>query len=162
MSYRHDHYLASSVQFISAAAAILLLVAGAFLLPRVKPATASGPVPNPWLTGLLALALASGVLLVPKDWGWWAADSVFGLNVAAVALILLWSRSAAWTPLHKLSLAAGAALAYAWHSFREVPVVGNQPGVVRLGNAIFTLAAIALIALAARRTTRTVAALTVQ
>ena len=155
MSYRHDHYVASIAQFIAAAVLILLLVAVAFLLPRVKPSIGPGSVPNTWLTGAFALALASGVLLVPKDWGWWAAASVLALNTTAVALILLWSRSAAWTPLHKLALGAGAALAYAWHSFLEVPVVGNHPGVARLGNAIFTLAAIALVALAARRTTRT-------
>jgi hypothetical protein len=162
MSYRHDHYLASSAQFISAAIAIILLTTAAFLLPRVKPPTASGSVPHPWLAGAFALALASGVLLVPKDWGWWAAASVLALNTTAVAFILLWSRSVAWTPLHKLALAAGAALAYAWHSFLEVPVVGNQPGVVRLGNAALTLAAITLIALAVRRTTSTAKTLAVQ
>lgn len=155
MSYQKDHYLASHAQFITATVVILLLTVAAFLLPRAKSATAPGSVPNPWLTGLLALALASGVLLVPKDWGWWAAALVFVLDAAAVALILFWSRRAAWTSTHKLALGAGAALGYAWHSFIEVPVVGNQKMVVvRVGNLIFTLVIIALIALAARRNAR--------
>lgn len=155
MSYAKDHYLASHAQFITAAVLIVLFTAAAFLLPRAKPAVASGSVPNPWLTGLFALALASGVLLVQKDWNWWAAAAVFALDTAALALIIFWSRSADWTLMHKLALAAGAALAYGWHSFIQVPVVGGQSiVVVRAGNAIFTLFAIALIALAARRIAR--------
>jgi hypothetical protein len=152
MSYAKDHYLASNAQFITTAIIIVLLAVAAFLLPRAKAVTDSGSVPNTWLTGLLALAFASGVLLVPKDWGWWAAALVFALDAAALALILFWSHSANWTPMHKLSLGSGAALAYAWHSFIEVPVVGNQKMVVvRVGNLIFTLIIIALIAVAARR-----------
>jgi hypothetical protein len=151
MSYAKDHYLASHAQFLTAAILIVLFVAAAFLLPRARRISTSVLAPNPWLTGAFALAVASGVLLVPKDWGWLAASLVFVLDFAALALILLWSRSADWTPMHKLALGAGAALAYAWHSFVEVPVVGNQPGVVRVGNAIFTLGVLTIIVVAARR-----------
>lgn len=155
MSYAKDHYLASHAQFITAAIFIVLFTIAAFLLPRAKPATTSGSVPNPWLTGLLALVLASGVLLVQKDWNWWAAAAVFALDAIALILIAFLSRSSAWTPLHKLALAAGAALAYGWHSFTQPPLIENTSVIVaRVGNAVFTLAAVVLIMLAARRNTR--------
>jgi hypothetical protein len=158
MSYSKDHFLSSNAQFTSAAIAVVIFAVAAFVQPRTrpraKPATGAATVLNPWLTGVIALLLASAVLLVPKDWGWWAAASVFVLDFAAVLLIFAWSRSANWTPLHTLSLAAGAALAYAWHSFVQVPVVGNQIAVARIGNAVFTLLAIILIAIAARRAAR--------
>jgi hypothetical protein len=165
MSYQHDHFLASKAQFASAAIAILILAVLAFRLPRAKSATGIASVPNPWITGILALLLASGVLLVPSKWNWGAAASVFVLDAAAIVLALLWSRSINWTPLHSLALAGGAALAYAWHSFIEVPAVGltaGQVATVRIGNAIFTLLAIALILIAALRTSRTVPDLATQ
>jgi hypothetical protein len=162
-SYRQDHFLSSKAQFASAGIVILVLVVAAFRLPRSHPASDSasgtangaGFVPPAWLTGAIALVLASGVLLVPPHWGWGAAASVFALDAAAVILILAWSRSARWTPLHRLALGAGAVLAYAWHSFVTVPLVGAQQiTVVRAGKVAFTLLAIVLIAVAARRTAR--------
>ncbi len=155
MSYAKDHYLASHAQFITAAVLIVLFAAAAFLLPRAKPAAASTAVPNAWLTGFIALLLGSSVLFVPNGWNWWAAASVFALDAVALILISYWSRSTAWKPLHKLALAAGAALAYAWHSFTQPPLMDNVTLIVaRVGNAVFTLIVIALIALAGRRNTR--------
>ncbi len=154
MSYTKDHFVASHMQFITAAIFVALFAVAAFLLPRMKPATAATSVPNPWLAGLIAFALASGVLLVPQRWNWWAAAAVFALDAIALMLILYWSRSTSWTALHKLALGAGAALAYGWHGFTQPPLIENTSLVVaRTGNAIFTLVAIALIALAARRNT---------
>ena len=53
---------------------------------------------------------------------------------------------------HKLALATGAVLAYAWDAFFGKPVVGGSELVVRFGNAVFALGAVALIVFAARRT----------
>lgn len=159
MSYVHDHFLASNAQFTSATIAILILVVIAFRVPRTKPATGTASTLNPWLAGIFALLFGSGVLLVPMKWNWGAAGSVFVLDAAAILLIALWSRSANWTPLHQVALAAGAALAYAWHSFMEVPAAGAVSGhltTVRIGNAIFALLAIVLIFTGTRRTLRTV------
>jgi hypothetical protein len=155
MSYTKDHYLASHAQFITAAIFIVLFAIAAFLLPLSKPATASTSALNPLLTGFIALALASGVLLVPQNWNWRGAAAVFALDAVALILIFTWSKSAAWTPLHKLALAAGAALAYGWHSFTQPPLIANVSlTVARLGNASFTLFAITLIMIAASRNMR--------
>jgi hypothetical protein len=53
--------------------------------------------------------------------------------------------------LHKLALAGGAALAYAWHSFIMLPIGGATGVSVRVGNAVFALGTLALIGFAAKR-----------
>jgi len=65
------------------------------------------------------------------------------------ALVLFFGRTLAWRPAHKLALAAGAALSYAWHAFIQAPVLGGTGLNVRIGNAIFALGAVLLIAFAA-------------
>jgi hypothetical protein len=58
---------------------------------------------------------------------------------------------------HKLAMASGAALAYAWHAFVENPAVGHTDASVRIGNAIFALGAVGLIAIAAAKIRSTAA-----
>jgi hypothetical protein len=117
------------------------------------PGSASRPqsVPSPLLFGFIALAAGSAILTIPKNWGWWAAALILGLELGVAALVLIFSRRQGWKPTHKLALAAGAALSYAWHAFIEPPVIGGTGLDVRIGNAIFALAAVLLIAFAARR-----------
>jgi hypothetical protein len=155
IGYRTDHFLASPAQFATSAAAVILLVVAAFRLPRPQiadpPPTGPQSVPSSWLFGFIALAAGSAILVVPQSWGWWAAALILVLELAVAALVLILSRRTGWTPTHKLALAAGAALSYAWHAFIEPPVMGGTGLSVRIGNAIFALAAVLLIALAARR-----------
>ncbi|HEY0758462.1 MAG TPA: hypothetical protein VGD59_04305 [Acidisarcina sp.] len=149
---KQDHFLASRMQFASAALLCLLLVAAAFFLPPVAVQRIGRRVPSPWLVGALALTAGSAVLLIPTRWGWGAAAAMLATDLVVIAAVLSWSRSLAWTLQHKLALAAGAALAYAWHAFIAHPAVGGSGMAVRVGNVIFAVGAIALIWLAARRT----------
>jgi hypothetical protein len=50
-----------------------------------------------------------------------AGNLIFGL---VAVLVVRWSRRAGWAPAHRVALAGGALLAYAWHSFLEKPVIG--------------------------------------
>jgi hypothetical protein len=162
MSYRRDHFLASPAQFAGAAIVLLFFAVAAFFLQRKAPADGSGwtrnrernwvpgSIPGPWVTGALALVAGSAALLIPKGWGWWAVTTLLALDLSMLFAVFTWSRRI-WTAQHKLALAAGAAMAYAWHSFLQVPAVGGMNMSVRIGNAIFTLAAIGLIAFAAKR-----------
>ena len=61
------------------------------------------------------------------------------------------SRRTGWTLLHTLSLGAGGAIVYGVHSFRQTPFGG---GIVlaRVGNVIFLLIALVLIAIGVKRT----------
>jgi hypothetical protein len=150
IGYRQDHFLASTAQLVSSVGVIAILTAGAFLLPRTVARREAGWVPTPWVAGILALAAGSAALLTPKSWGWGAVVVLLALDLSMLFAVLTWSRRN-WSPLHKLALAAGAALAYAWHAFIETPAVGKVEPSLRAGNAIFALAAIGLIWLGARR-----------
>jgi hypothetical protein len=162
IGYHTDHFIASPAQLGTSAAIVILLVVFAFLryqlvipalLDPVWPASLSRAqsVPSPWLFFFVALAAGSAILVVPKSWGWFAAALILGLELGVAALVLVLSRRAAWRLAHQLALAAGAALSYAWHAFFEAPVLGGTGPSVRVGNGIFALGAILLIAFAARR-----------
>ena len=73
------------------------------------------------------------------------------LDGLAVLPIWTWSGRAGWCALHKLSLAGGAAMAYAWHAFVQVPALGKPDTVTRMGNLSFAVLAATLIVVGARR-----------
>lgn len=152
MTLKQDSFAASRAQFVSSMALVLALAIVAFLLPARKQSAGSDRAPHPVIVAVLALVAGSAVLVAPNGWGWDAALLILALDVAMLALVLLWARRTAWTPLHKLALAAGAAMAYGWHSFVEKPVLNANPTIVRAGNVLFTTTAIAVIALGYRRT----------
>jgi hypothetical protein len=52
---------------------------------------------------------------------------------------------------HRLALASGALLTYAWHAFPESSIILDNSAVDLIGNAVFALGAVALIIVAARR-----------
>ena len=178
IGFRTDRFLSSPAQFATSAAAVILLVVVAFRLPRPANADAAssdwvpqvprlrGPgsqqitrvgasrarsIPSPWLFGFIALAAGSAILLVPKRWGWWAAAIIPGLELGVAVLVIFFSRRTGWQPTHKLALAAGAAVSYAWHAFIQKPVVPGSILQIRIGNAIFALGAVLLIVFAASR-----------
>ncbi|KAB8188972.1 hypothetical protein FH608_041555 [Nonomuraea phyllanthi] len=86
-----------------------------------------------------------------------AAVTVAGYLVLVSASLLVvrrWSRGGGWGPVQVFAPAAGAVLTYAWHSFVQPPAVPAPPAVDLLGNAIFTLAALVLLAAGWRRLRR--------
>jgi hypothetical protein len=158
---KQDPFVASHLQLLSSGAIAVGLIFVAFWPRRTAEARMEGAVPNPLLVAALALAAGSAILVVPaaaaivfrtKDWGWAGFLSILAIDLCMIALVWLWSQRSGWDLRHKLALASGAALAYGWHAFVGHPVVGSGAVLVRIGNAIFLLAAIALIAFAARRT----------
>jgi hypothetical protein len=76
---------------------------------------------------------------------------LLGLDLVMLLAVLAWSRRAGWGLQHQLALGAGAALAYGWHAFLQHPAVGQLDRSVRIGNALFLAAALALIGFAATR-----------
>ena len=147
---KRDPFMASHLQLATSALLVLILIAAAFLLPRRGP-RGTGWVPGPWLAGFVALACGSAMRIPPR-WGWGAAGAMLVVDLMLVGAVLLWSGRTAWDERHKLALGAGAALAYAWYSFIQVPVVGGATTSARIGNVIFAAGAVWLIWFAARRT----------
>jgi hypothetical protein len=151
LSVRQDraHFVASRPQFTWAAIIFVLTAAGAFLLPKLR--QRQQVPPNVWIVGAFGLIASSLFLLIPPQWGWKAFWCEIALEVTAIAVIVFWSRSTGWSNLHRLALAGGAALSYAWHGFIQNPVVGNGGISMRIGNAVLAAGLVVLLAVAARR-----------
>jgi hypothetical protein len=153
-SIRQDrsHFVASVPQFVSSATACMVTAVVAFRLPMPSNPRAPGAVPNPWLIGTASLLAASIFLVVPNQWGWWAVGTYLALDLAVIAASYAWSGRTGWNGRHRLALAGGAALAYAWHAFVQTPAVGKSGTTNRIGNVVFALAAVTLLAIGARKT----------
>jgi hypothetical protein len=154
-TFHHDphHFIATVPQFVGAALACVAVIVLAFCV-RAPSRTASGNAPNPWLAGLGALIAGSLFFLTPQSWAWRAVAAYLVLDLVVIAVILNCSRRAGWDERHRLALASGAALTYAWHSFFAPGVVQPHGLDHRVSNAIFTAGIIIVIAIAARRVTR--------
>jgi len=149
---KQDHFVASTAQFAWAAVVCVLAIVVAFLLPASSTSKESGLVPNPWIVGFAALAAGSIFLMVPKAWGWLAVAIYVVLDLVMIVAISVMSRRSGWDSRHRLGLAAGAALTYAWHSFTVAPVVGSAGPGFRIGNAIFAAGLLVLLFFGARLT----------
>ena len=153
-SIRQDyhHFAASRTQFFWSAIALLILIVSAFSLPLRLNSTARGGVPPPWVPGLMALVASSAFLLVPMAWGWLAVGVYLLLDAVVATAILVWAARRGWDERHKVALAGGAAMAYAWHAFIQIPALGTADAFGRIGNLVFAVLAVILIAAGAKRT----------
>ncbi|HEY3743340.1 MAG TPA: hypothetical protein VGL53_26015 [Bryobacteraceae bacterium] len=151
ITFKQDPFLGSITQLVWSGIICAAVIAAAFLLVKPSTKTPIGLAPNPWITGIAALAAASIFLLTPATWAWGAVAIYAVLDIAMIALIHRWSQASNWSGMHLLSLAGGAALAYAWHGFAQMSVVGTTMTIKLIGNAIFTASLLVLLAIAARR-----------
>jgi hypothetical protein len=95
---------------------------------------------SPWLTG---------IDLPP----WLASVLYLALFAGVAALVGHWSRLTGWSAGHRLALACGALLTYAWHAFPWAPIteapISSAVGLA--SNTILAAATVALLLVAARR-----------
>ncbi len=145
------HFVASAAQFIWAGIICAVVAGAGFFLPKSPRARVARAAPNPWLVGGFALIASSLFLVTPSGWGWGAVAAELGLEAVAIVLISFWSRRSGWDGRHRLALAGGAALTYAWHAFFQNPAVGRAGVIMRVGNAVFAGALVIFLFLAARR-----------
>jgi hypothetical protein len=146
------HFMASNRQFAVSAVCCVVVAIAAFLLPRRSAAREPGDPPSGWITGALSLAACSIFLVAPQKWGWATVAIYLALDVAMIIAVKSWARMEGWNGLHILSLAGGAALAYAWHAFIQQPVTGKADLGFRIGNAVLAAGSVLLLYAAARRT----------
>ncbi|MGH9529203.1 MAG: hypothetical protein ACRD2S_04710 [Terriglobales bacterium] len=154
ITLKGDHFVASDTQLASAAVlcAALIALASAFHVRRSS--RDPGYVPSPWIVGVSALVAGAVFLIVPNAWGWWAVALYLVLDCVATGAVFQWSRRRGWELPHRLALAAGAAFAYGLHAFTEHPVVGKNMTVARIGNVVFLLGLVVLVAVAWQRINR--------
>jgi hypothetical protein len=137
--------------------AVLLIVIGLFV---VRPGAGDAPVaaghaPSPWLVGVAAFAVSSAFKQLPLDWSpWLYVGLALTLALLTIGTVWTWSRRRDWGDAQRLALAAGPLFTYAWTGFPQPPVMAADPTVDLIGNAVFAIAAIALVVIAAMRLRR--------
>jgi hypothetical protein len=149
---KQDRFIASKAQFVVSAIVVVALVAIGSLWRQKPVLHTAGWVPNPWLVGAVALAAGSVFLLTPKAWAWGAVGVYLVLYLLMIAMVWAASHHLGWDGRHRLALAGGAALAYAWHAFLQNPAVGAADHTTRIGNGIFAAGLLLFLFFAARKT----------
>ncbi|PSK85019.1 hypothetical protein CLV63_13818 [Murinocardiopsis flavida] len=147
-----DHYdtegaVASAPQLAGAAAVAAALVAAAFAVGR-RPGRAGGRwTPHPLLVGGTALVLLGAFQFTPPNWA--GAVGAIALLGALAGLMALWSRGAAWGPMHRFAVFGGALLVNALIAFLVVPLEGPTPAAKLAHNSVLLLCVAGLLAAAA-------------
>jgi hypothetical protein len=144
-----ENFFASPGQLIGSVAAIVILVRIAFTIRYQTNTRAIGFSPAPWIAGSFGLLISSLYMLTEMLPGWLRVAACLLLIVVFVAVIHRWSQRIGWTAMHRLSMAAGGVLTYAWLGVLMEPESGSKTMLDMLGSMIFAFAAISLIALAA-------------
>lgn len=149
-THHDEHFFAAPPQLLGTVAVIAVLIVVAF---RRRPAGPHpGNPPRPVVAGLVAF-VASGAFLSTADLpGWWSVAAAVALPAATILVVGRWSRRRGWGRAHRLALAAGALLTYAWTGIAMRPESGPKRTADYIMNVTLALAAIILIACAARRT----------
>jgi len=154
VSLGQDDFVAPLPQLAGALAVTAGLVIVALLLPAERATGGSRRAPSAKSVGAVSF-LATGLfmLLPPVGLPAWlpvVGDLVLYLGVGA--LVWRWSGRAGWGDRHRLALAGGALLTYAWRAFPQQPVVGATGVVDVIGNLLFAAGAVALLVVAAQPT----------
>jgi hypothetical protein len=141
-------FTASPLQLGVAAAGAVALVVAAF---AVRPAAPAPDRRAPRARTVAGLAfVAAGVFSTAHE-SWAGAAYAAAVVVLACWAILRWSRSPAWSPRHRVALAAGALLTYAWLAVLLPPWRDVSRAWERASEVAFAAFAVALLAVAARR-----------
>ncbi len=149
----NDSFVASPAQFAGVAVAIVVLIVLAARVGRRSPRRTPGTVPPIWVFAVAGLVVSSGWMLtdhVVKN-GWLGAAAMLAIDVVAVIVLVRCSRRTGWTQKHALAVAGGTLLTYAWHAFPETPVLDASRTVDLIGNTVFALLALVLLAFATIR-----------
>ncbi|WP_412543016.1 hypothetical protein R8Z50_11180 [Longispora sp. K20-0274] len=148
-------YTPSVGQLAGVLVAVAALVVVAFRYGRARTVAATGTAPGLWLVGTVALALGCAFLWLPDTLpAWLHVLGQLGLFATAIAGGWFCATRTGWAEPHRLALAGGAALAYAVHAFPERPTADVPLAVDLTGNAVFALALVLLLIVAARRVRR--------
>ncbi|MDP4510109.1 hypothetical protein [Nonomuraea turcica] len=169
---------ASALQLIGAAVVIAAIIVVGVRLPRrtTDLTPLPGRAPSPWVAGALAMVAGAVFVLLyavdPTGFTPWLAEAIplpawlstiiyLALFVTVATVVVRWSHRAGWSQAHRLALAGGAMLTYAWHSFPQrtiTPTVPRTPPTPLAedlaSNAILTAGAVALLVVAALRLRR--------
>jgi hypothetical protein len=146
-----ENFFASSLQLMGTAAVVIMLVGIAFTAWRPVRVPAAGVVPNPWLAGGFSFVASSLFMLTESLPGWIKVGACLLLIIVFFTMISLWSCRSGWFALHRLALAGGGVLTYAWLGILMEPDSGPKTVFDEVGSILLALGAIVLLAFAARK-----------
>jgi hypothetical protein len=152
-TYHQEHFMATTPQLLGVVvtAAVLITVAFAVDPSHIR---VDRPAPQPWQVGAFAFLASSAFVSARYLLSDWPIVAFYVLIYALVAIMVVrWSTSIEWGAAHRLAMAGGALLTYAWHAFPQKPVIGSTGSIDLVGNAVFAIVAVILL-LAASRTVR--------
>ncbi|HSK95510.1 MAG TPA: hypothetical protein VK891_02745 [Euzebyales bacterium] len=160
-TYAEERFVAAPAQLLGVAVVVVAVIIAAFAVPQRRPVPHSRPVPSPWVVGAVAFVASSvfmGVSMVLPTRGsaadWLIVGLYAGLYAVVIALVRRWSPAHdrdGWDDRHRLALAGGALLTYVWYGWPARPAVGAMGQADLVGNAVFSLGALVLLAVAAAR-----------
>jgi hypothetical protein len=152
---RHDaiatgDYITSVPQLAATAVVVAVLIAVAFG-PRgaAAPTTGPAPAPRPLTVGIAGFVGSSVFFAKPDTWVGFAAAAV--MVPAAAIWVSRLSRRSGWSDAHRVALAGGTLLTYAWGGFVLTQLLGNTRPIDLAGNVVFALGAIVLVTVTSRR-----------
>jgi hypothetical protein len=146
-------YHTSAAQLAGTAIVVVALIVVALRIGEKAPASVTAkPAPRLPLVGVGAFAASSLFFATPENWPGVAVAVAVALATTVVAVRL--SRRAGWRDSHRLAMAGGALLTYAWGGFVVTSIKGHTDAADLAGNVIFAVGALILLAAATRRTVR--------
>jgi hypothetical protein len=153
-TYRQERFIAAPGQFLGVFVCVVALVIVAFTVGQPR-ARSDRPAPGPWIVGTFSFLTASVFMSLRYVLADWPIVFAYLLLYGFVTVMIVrWSGRAGWGAEHRLALAAGTLLTYAWHSFPQRPVLGSAGTTDLVGNAVFSAAAVILLVGASRRIRR--------
>lgn len=157
--YTQEGFLASPSQLIGTLIAIAALVVFAFKVRQSRRFQIISKAPSPRVVGLVSLLVSSLFmalsLVIDVVPGWAIVGIYLALYALIIKLVSHWSQLTGWGNAHRLALAGGALLTYAWYGFPQPPTAGSGGVIDLIGNGIFAVGAIALLAIANRSVRQT-------
>jgi hypothetical protein len=158
-AFQEGDFQASTAHLTASAVVVILLIAGGVLLGRRSKDTGSRMQnsPTPVTVGAVVFVLSSAFMLVVNLGGVIpAAIDVAGMLILLVVMAVLiwrWAHGTGWSEMHRLAIAGGFLLTYAWYGFIQYPSTGEAVNLTVdiIGNAVFAAAAVILLILAWRK-----------
>jgi len=148
-------------EFAGASLLAIALIVAAFAAGR-SPRKIDRPAPAPIVVGIAAFVWSSVRNIVAITVMWYRDEATVGAWTgwaAEIALVIVGgvvlartARRAGWADAHRLAVAGGLLLMYAWGAFAVAQFVDRTSAVDLIGHGVFALIAVTLLIAAASRT----------